>query len=90
MEANFPERLKMSIVYPVPWLVKASANAFISFLPSRTRSKFHLCSKPEEICELAGIDIGQLPADLAGGVDAAREAAKAAGFEDADQIKDGE
>jgi hypothetical protein len=81
MEPNFPERLKMSVLYPIPWVMKAVVHAFISFLPRATQDKFRLCSTPEELCTLTGLEPSALPAELSGGVDAAREAAQEAGVD---------
>ena len=82
MEPHFPERLRMSVVYPIPWMMKMVVNGFIAFLPRATRDKFRLCATCDELLELTGLSLSEVPVDLQGGA-AAQEAAEALGTGDA-------
>ncbi|EOD22831.1 hypothetical protein EMIHUDRAFT_195220 [Emiliania huxleyi CCMP1516] len=82
MEPHFPERLRMSVVYPIPWMMKMVVNGFIAFLPRVTRDKFRLCATCDELLELTGLSLSEVPVDLQGGA-AAQEAAEALGSGDA-------
>ena len=63
MEANYPERLAKTILYPVPWAMRIVVNSFLAFLPSRTRNKFELVSSAEHLQAITGFS--RLPDKLA-------------------------
>eukprot|EP00928_Gymnodinium_smaydae_P025599 TRINITY_DN20339_c0_g1_i1.p1 TRINITY_DN20339_c0_g1~~TRINITY_DN20339_c0_g1_i1.p1 ORF type:complete len:324 (+),score=53.21 TRINITY_DN20339_c0_g1_i1:75-1046(+) len=76
MEANYPERLASSIIYPVPWAFKFVVDSMIWFLPSRTQKKFAVCSNEDQLRSLAEVPEQsefQLPDDLLGGLAGVRE-----------------
>lgn len=75
-ERYYPERLQRSLIYPVPLFMKKVVDAIIYWLPERTKAKFSVISTEEELRELANIPTDgpiQLPEDMLGGIDGARE-----------------
>jgi hypothetical protein len=74
-ERNYPERLKNSIIYPVPVFMKMIVDAIVYFLPERTKAKFAVISEEAELRELANIPVDgpiELPESLQGGIEGAR------------------
>lgn len=60
-EANYPERLHMVVIAPVPRAAKRFVEAMLWFLPERTKSKFGIASSTQDVCEALKVEVAQLP-----------------------------
>jgi len=76
IEENFPEVLYKATFYPIPWHVRIIVNSALWFVPSKTRQKIHVLSTEDQIADLLGLAVEQLPPDLRGGIQAVGKRAR--------------
>ena len=65
-EPNYPERLRKSVLVPIPRFVTAMVGAMMLFVAEATRRKFAMVRSSAELAEAVGVPVGQLPSSLAG------------------------
>jgi hypothetical protein len=63
-EANYPERLHKTIMFPVPWFVQKMINGFLFFVNEDTRKKFGFVNALGALISESGITAEQLGADV--------------------------
>jgi len=68
LAANYPERTKCAVIYPVPPLIARSVRLFIWFLDEGTRSKVHILHKQREMLALLSLQVADLPEPCRGGL----------------------
>jgi len=73
LEANYPERMKRSVIYPVPWLVASLVRTFLRFLNEEIRAKFAVVSSEAQVLSEANIAVEVLPEEWRGGVEGAEQ-----------------
>ena len=64
MEANYPETLHRSIMFPVPYWLQKVIKTFLVFVAEETREKFAYVNDTKSLEEFAQLPISQMPPDI--------------------------
>lgn len=64
MEANYPETLHRTIMFPVPYWLRKTIQALTSFLAEETRKKLAYVNDIKSLAELAGMPIEKMGPDI--------------------------
>ena len=63
-EPNYPERLKRTVMLPIPGFVVSCINGMLSFVDETTRAKFSMVRDAAGLAGACGIPVETLPAQL--------------------------
>jgi len=61
LDDHYPDLLRLAVVAPVPVAIKRIADGMLYFLPKRMKEKFKLASSGQEVAEVLGCSVGDLP-----------------------------
>eukprot|EP00930_Biecheleria_cincta_P015816 TRINITY_DN13063_c2_g1_i1.p1 TRINITY_DN13063_c2_g1~~TRINITY_DN13063_c2_g1_i1.p1 ORF type:complete len:313 (-),score=35.48 TRINITY_DN13063_c2_g1_i1:253-1191(-) len=61
LDDHYPDLLRLAVIAPIPATIKRIADSMLYFLPKRMQEKFKLASTGQEVAEVLGCDMADLP-----------------------------